>query len=88
MTSTECDLSDGQSGRMFRTAGEEWVNEEGGGQHRARCHRGEREDSVGEGEAKLREARSCLLTTYFNPLNRLPSAPAFSFFFFCLLTSS
>lgn len=42
MTSTECDLSDGQSGRMFRTAGEEGGSEEGGGQHRARCHRGER----------------------------------------------
>lgn len=42
MTSTGCGLSDGLSGRMFRTAGEEGGSEEGRGQHRARCHRGER----------------------------------------------
>ena len=70
MTSTGCGLSDGLSGRMFRTAGEEGGSEEGG------------ERTVeGRGETKPREARSSFLTTYFNPLNRLPSAPAF--FFFC-----
>ena len=63
---------------MFRAAGEEGGSEEGGGQHGARRHRGERgRRGVGVGEPG--EARSCLLTTYFSPVNRLPSAPAFCF---------
>ena len=62
-------MSDGLSGRMFRTAGEEGGSEEGG------------ERTVeGRGETKPREARSSFLTTYFKFLPSLLFAADFSYY--------
>ena len=71
ITSTECDFLGGCSGQLVKRVGLRKVE----------VSTGLGVTGVGRGETKPGEARSCLLTTYFNPLNQLPSAPAFFFFF-------